>query len=634
LPGIAGFVDFSQTTPNSSLQVMLDQIKYSKHYAVDSSEGKCYAIGRADLPTFNPERQPSVTDHLMVFCQGNIVNKDELVAGSPSSMSNADLIAQEYGTDSTGLVSRIKGHFTAAIWDSRAERLTLVNDRFGKHELYLWSPNHETLFFASEIKCIIPIARDALRLNPRAITDFLQYQLVFGDETYFQNVRLLPQASVLQFDKQGTSIRKYWAPRPNPLAYSSLSTRDLCFRLHDLMERAVLRATQGRRVGLLLSGGLDTRNVAVHLPKLETQVHCFTHGRPDNEDTRLARAVADERDFVFHFVEITSSIIPKLSPMATWTTEGGATINIAQNMVLLDEIERSEVDVVLDGISGNPVFGLPIPYSLPTFALLSLPFLNELMVRIVRKSFSEDKCYDQARKVIRAAVHESQVSEILSDAALRDSRPLGESLQRVIREARMDFKSILDLAVFIWISQYVRRALVNPQKCCRWRVETIDVLLDYDLVDFTLNLPYKEKLWRRLVVEEIETIHPSMVPLSEDVRPASLKNLRTFLGMIAKHTPLIRRLVWSETPTPIDGYAEFLMRERSFVEKVLFSERATSRGLFNVQKVRTLFEEHMSSKVDHTRLLMRLLCLEQWFRSIEDKYGLATIRWYPHSSPE
>jgi asparagine synthetase B (glutamine-hydrolysing) len=611
---------------------MLDQIKYSERYAIDSSEGNYYAIGRADLPTFNPEHQPSTKGNLVVFFQGNIVNKDEVVAGSPSSISNADLVAQEYAARGTDFVNRIKGHFTAAIWDPQNGRLTLVNDRFGRHELYLWSPSPQTLFFACEMKCIVPIAGNALRLNAQAITDFLQYQLVFGNETYFQNIHLLPQASVLQFDAHHTSIRRYWLPKPDPLAFASLSRKDLQLRLHDLVERAVLRAAQNRRVGMLLSGGLDTRNIAVHLPQLETQIHCFTHGKPDGEDTRLAQALARERNFVFHFVPINSSIIPDLAPLSAWITEGCATINITQNIVLLDEIERSGVDVVLDGISGNTIFGLPIPYSLPTFALLSVPFLGGLVLRIVGKSFSEDDCY-RVRRLI-SALKESQVREILSDAFLSAAPPLNESLRKIIREVRNDFKSILDLAVVFEITQYLRRTVMNPIKCCRWRVEMIPALLDYDLVDFALRIPYRYKLWRRLVVEEIEAFHPSRVPLMGAVYPASLDNLRTFLRMVVKQMPLIGRSIRRETPRPIGEYAEFLAKGRSFLEKILFNERVESRGLFNIHRVRALFEEHMSSKADHTRLLMRLLCLELWFHSIEDRYGLRTLRLHPTSDAE
>jgi len=604
---------------------MLDQIRYSDRYAVDRYEGEWFGMGRADLPTFNPEPQPSVRNEATVFFQGDIVNKDSLL-GAPPNLSNADIIAQQYAFSGVGFVNRLHGHFTTAIWDSNKESLFLINDRFGKHQMYLWSPAPQTLFFACEIKSIIPIARNFLRPNIQGIIDFLQFQYLLGDETYFENISLLPYASVLQFDKDGLRIRKYWSPKIGTITDSS-SKYEKMGKLHDLVSVAISRATRGHssRVGLLLSGGLDTRNIAAHMPRSVGSVHSFTYGKPDDEDTRLARLVAEERGFSFHFIPVTSKVIPDFAATAMWLLEGNATIMTAQNMVILEEAERNGIDIILDGISGNRIFGIAprLPYPLFTFALLSVPYLGSLMLRVVKKSFSAEECFLRISESL-GAIKEDDVVGILSDEFARRARPLiGESLRRVIREASSENSHILDIIAFVGLTQVVRRYHVNTQNCCRWRIEFVEPFVDYDLVDFTMKLPHKYKLWRRLVVEEMAAFHPSLIkiPLHGHSLPATATNVRIFIRMVARRIPLIKRLATNE-PIPINGFAHFLRKQSSYFEKILSDERAISRGLFNLEKIRALFDEHMSGKASHTSVLYRLISLELWFRMVEDRYKL------------
>jgi hypothetical protein len=183
----------------------------------------------------------------------------------------------------------------------------------------------------------------------------------------------------------------------------------------------------------------------------------------------------------------------------------------------------------------------------------------------------------------------------------------------------------LDIDYSVGITEYTRRYLVNTQNVCRWRVELIDPFLDYDLVDFTLKLPHKYKLWRRLVLNEVATFHPSNTPLERSVRPTSSYNIRLFLIMIAKRTPLIKNLIVRERPKPMGDLPAIVKENRAFFENILLDERARSRGIFKVDEIKTLIVEQMSSKADHIRLLLRLLSLELWFRSVEDRYGVKTF---------
>jgi hypothetical protein len=177
---------------------------------------------------------------------------------------------------------------------------------------------------------------------------------------------------------------------------------------------------------------------------------------------------------------------------------------------------------------------------------------------------------------------------------------------------------------FLQLTQYARRALVNTQNCCRWKIELVDALLDYDLIEFDLGLPYNQKLWRKLVVDEMKTYHQSImrIPLCSGVRPISITNIMIFVKMLAERVPVLKRFMKGE-PKPVDGWADFLRDQREFIESILFDTRAVSRGLFNQERIGIIVREHMTSRRNHTQLLLRLVSLELWFRLLEDKYDLS-----------
>ena len=631
MPGIVGFVDFSHSFSKDLLPTMLEQVKYGDHYIVDRYHEDSFVAGRADLSTFNPDPQPSAEMGVIVFCQGNIVNKSDLQP-EPQKTSNSEMIAHQFCLMGPEFVNKVKGHFTTTIWDSKNQRLFLINDRFGKHQMYLWSPQPETLFFACEVKSIIPIAKDKLRLNIQAVADFMQFQFLPGDQTYFENVSLLPPATILRFDRQGCNCNRYWRPRIGPL-HHSMSKKKYCAELHELVSTAVSRVTKDHKAALLLSGGLDTRNIAAHVPSSKEIVHSFTYGVSDSQDSKIAALVAKERGFQFHFVPVTAEVIPDFAAMSMWLLEGNATVMTAQNMVILEEAERNAIDVILDGISGNPIFALPIPYSLFTFALLSLPIVDRLTLRLVGKSFSSEEAYIRIRNNYFRAPSDEEILEVLSDDFAEKVAPLmGTSLRKAIAEAGLESDSIFDVNTSVLLTEYIRRVLINTQNSCRWRVELVDTLLDYDLVDFALRLPNTLKLWRKLVVEEIAAYHPTLgkIPLHGYSRP-SVTNVLVLVRMVSRRIPIIRRFARGE-PKTINGFAGILREKKDYFEEILLDERASSRGIFNAEKIRLLFDEHVNGVMNHTRLLYRALSLELWFRSLEDKYNLTILRWPQESS--
>ena len=57
---------------------------------------------------------------------------------------------------------------------------------------------------------------------------------------------------------------------------------------------------------------------------------------------------------------------------------------------------------------------------------------------------------------------------------------------------------------------------------------------------------------------------------------------------------------------------------QAFMRETLFSGKALSRGLFNMDKVRQIVEQHVNGQKDHSHRLWSLLMLELWFQRFID----------------
>ena len=196
---------------------------------------------------------------------------------------------EEWGVE--GLLERLEGMFTVAIWDERRRHLFLIRDRVGIKPLYFAFTN-QGLIFASEIKGLVAHPSVEADVEPIAMYHYLSFLTTPAPLTMFRGIYKVPAGYYLDVGEDSTfRAVRYWDALPgrgiDPAETRGLSATTLEeFYVRGIRER--LDAAVQKRLmsdvpfGVFLSGGIDSSvNTALMSKYMDRPVDTFTVGFSD-----------------------------------------------------------------------------------------------------------------------------------------------------------------------------------------------------------------------------------------------------------------------------------------------------------------------------------------------------------------
>lgn len=285
MPGLIGFVATSPPDKAILARMLSAMFRADKYKSVQHISG--FGAGAV--------QNLGLFDHRMLAKaaeKGVVLLLDGWLRGCVPEGEDAAVFALNcYLAEGISFVKKLNGQFNIAIWDSRKQEFFLVNDRYGLRPIqYAFIGN--ALYFAPEGKAILRGAGAPKILDDEMVLNHLAFgRAYFGGRTFFKGVKVLPPGSILRFCAAKLGIEKYWDYSYSPLP---AVTDEFLDELAVVFERAVERwIIPGRRIGITLSGGLDSRLVAAVLAKKTGgKVKAFTFGMPDSQEVRIAGDVA------------------------------------------------------------------------------------------------------------------------------------------------------------------------------------------------------------------------------------------------------------------------------------------------------------------------------------------------------
>ncbi len=188
----------------------------------------------------------------------------------------------------------LNGWFHGLLVDQTRQTATLFNDRYGMHRLY-YHESKDAFYFAAEAKAILAVRPELRRVDARGLGEVVALGCVLGNRTLFQGIAVLPPASAWSF-RNGSIERQVSYFQPQEWEEQEPLEPETYYReLREVFSRNLPRYFNGtQRIGMSLTGGLDTRAImAWHKPS-PGSLPCYTFGGTYREcrDVVVARQVA------------------------------------------------------------------------------------------------------------------------------------------------------------------------------------------------------------------------------------------------------------------------------------------------------------------------------------------------------
>ena len=190
---------------------------------------------------------------------------------------------------------RLNGRFHGLAADRSRGTVTLFNDRFGLQRIY-YHEAKDAFYFAAEAKAILKVRPELRATDPRGLGEFIVCGCVLENRTLFSGVHVLPPGASWTF-RRGVLEKKAPYFEPREWEEQELLNQEAYYaQLRDAFVGNLPRYFGGNeRIGVSLTGGLDTRIIMSWRKPLRGSLPCYTFGSVyrDNQDVLLARRVAE-----------------------------------------------------------------------------------------------------------------------------------------------------------------------------------------------------------------------------------------------------------------------------------------------------------------------------------------------------
>jgi asparagine synthase (glutamine-hydrolysing) len=428
--------------------------------------------------------------------------------------SDTETIVHAFEEWGDACVSRLRGMFAFAVWDTKRRRLYFARDRFGKKPLF-YRLTASGFYFSSEIKGLLQDDSQPRTMSQEALDYFFTYMYIPSPLSIFEGIRKLPPGHYGTYESGQLTLTQYWDFPSTPKQEMEESW------LVEELYRAIVDAVRVRMrsdvpLGAFLSGGIDSSTVVSVMSKLsEIPVKTVSIGFDEGlSETKHSRQVAEFLG-TDHREHIVTPDAKTILPSLVWSFDEPFADHSLIPTYYLSRVTRKNVTVALSGDGGDEMFmGYPFlrePTYFGLYARIPRPIRRRVMglIRAIpidsgfRKlaNHAYEKNYgDQSpaeRFAIRMSMYDREGLQGLYSQALAASRAPSDTLSYVTSLVeRSNSGDFMDATSYATVRSYLEEdILVKVDRMSMANsLEVRSPLLDQDLASLAGQIPSKLKM--------------------------------------------------------------------------------------------------------------------------------------------
>lgn len=368
MPGIVGFITKApRQSAGPHLQRMVEAINHESFYSTGTwiEESLGVYVGWAVQKNSFSDGQPLMNerqDVVLVF-SGEDYPEPGTAGRLTSRGHQFDAKGPSYLVhvyeDDPRFPAGLNGRFHGLVIDRRQGKAVLFNDRYGMHRLYFHEAQ-DAFYFAAEAKAILAVRPELRKLDLQGVGEFISCSCPLDNRTMFEGISLVPGGAAWEFRNGPVPQKRSYFDVREWEEQSPLSAEEYYQQLREAFTRNLGRYFNGRqKVGVSLTGGMDTRVIMAWRKAEAGSLPCYTYGGMfrDCRDVQVAREVAGICHQSHSVVEVGRDFLaqfPRYAERSVYLSDGSVQVSRAADLYVSEKV-RDIAPVRIAGTYGSEV---------------------------------------------------------------------------------------------------------------------------------------------------------------------------------------------------------------------------------------------------------------------------------------
>ena len=264
----------------------------------------------------------------------------------------------EYGVEK--MASMLNGVFTISIFDQNRKVFHILGDRYGAKPLY-YAEYSNTFIFSSELKGIIQVEDFQRNIN----IDACNARLIFartGSRVLLDGVKLLAPAEIITITQDAVYNSFYFSWDSYKRDENMFKTTEEAIEaVGETFNRVVKRQLENKRMGIQLSGGIDSTLTAFFAKKIDadnfSEAFAIVDGKGDEGEEFYINYVANKLGLKLHKYKMTPDYFFNNYERMVWHNDAPVYSPYFSCFIHLGEKAKEFADVLFCGEGADELTG-------------------------------------------------------------------------------------------------------------------------------------------------------------------------------------------------------------------------------------------------------------------------------------
>jgi asparagine synthase (glutamine-hydrolysing) len=311
----------------------------------------------------SPGNNIYITEEINIILNGEIYNYDDLLLNAKAEKQNSFFTLLEFkyrSNDLPSIIEKLDGVYNIIIIDKIKEEVVLITDRNGLKLLYIYFDENHFLW-SNSVSELISLFKDKykLKIKPTSIGMFMKFGYLLGNQTYFENVTLTNPASIYNFKLKNNILESFYYWTWDKIKSRKIDFETATDHASKLFNNAVLsRFSEKERIGISLSGGLDSRYIVSAITKNIPDYKGFLHTFGLNYclDIKIAKTIAEKINWHHKLCFLNDLNLIDKRERIVFQTDGMFDMQHMHGLEFIDVL-KNYIDINLNGYAGEVVLG-------------------------------------------------------------------------------------------------------------------------------------------------------------------------------------------------------------------------------------------------------------------------------------